>query len=195
MASVNNPLHHHTHTHTHQPLGVWGLIRIGPHRGMPVLQAGLRAQIWQHMTSSLALWWYSLPKHGCESIPLTGLHSYKEKQSVFVHELNSWAPFRGRKLHYTCTFSTHYRVTTDLTKMTGKRLKWTPRRPFSSACPGRTHCNNYVKMCLRQLGRNIKHSVFIWQLGSLEVVKFNRMNLESRKCGGAEGPSAPARRR
>lgn len=134
------------------------------------------------MTSSLALWWYSLPKQGCEPIPLTGLHSYEEKQSVFVHELNSRAPFRGRKLHYTCTFSTHYRVTTDLAKMTEKRLKWTPRRPFSSARPGWTHCNNYVKMYLRQLGRNIKHSVFIRQLGSLEVVKFNRISLESRKC-------------
>lgn len=91
-----------------------------------------------------------------------------------------------------CTFSTHYRaVTADLSEMTEKRPKWTLRRPFSTACPGWTHCGNYVKMYLRQLGRKIKHLVFIWQLRLWNSTEINQ-RAEISSLGWVESPSAPA---
>lgn len=41
---------------------------------------------------------------------MTSLLPHQEKQSIFVHELNSKALCWGRKLCYMCTFSTHYKV-------------------------------------------------------------------------------------
>lgn len=144
------------------------------------------------MTSSLALWWCSLPKLGCEPIPCQAFSPTKRNQSIFVHELNSKALCRGRKLYYMCTFSTHYRaVMADLSEMTEKRPKWTLRRLFSTACPSWTHCDNYVKMYLRQLGRKIKHLVFIWQLRLWNSTKINQ-KAEISSLGGAESPSATA---
>lgn len=115
-----------TSPHTHQPSGVWGHVTIGPHRGMPVLQARLGHRFgnkWPHL-------WH------CDGVvhPNKVVGWFPDRLSPLQRAVRicAWAKalFRGTILYCMCTFSTHYKVMADLSEMTEKLSKWTLSRPL-----------------------------------------------------------------